>query len=384
MSQNSSRSRIVILADLPVWTLPNLSGFNPIFPFATWLEALIPEFESQDHLDLHWITFSKEASKPFTHSAFGQTIHVLPRYKKIVPMLSGYLFESRSVKRLIKKLEPDLVHAWGSEDTYGISGARCRSQMKLFTLQGCLTECVKRDPHSHPLMKLQAFYEKRTVRAYRYGTGESALAVDSLTTLNPNMATRLIDYGVSRDFFAAVRNPADTPTVLFAGTVCAPKGINELVKVFSRPDFRNLILEIAGEGSAVSAIRALALPNVKFLGRLTRPALIEAMERAWLLAIPTHADTGPSILKEARVVGLPVITTTAAGAAHYISTSGAGEVIAPGADDFLAEAILKITMSKLDCVSIGRRDWDEHRDLFDPAGAARNFASLYRELISGG
>ena len=373
--------RIAILADVPIGTFLEAEGFRrPRSHYATWLEALIPCFEKIEEVELHWICFSKEIQKPVEHQAFGQTFTILPRYKKLISILTAYHFETRRISKLLKKIGPDLVHAWGCEDAYGLAGARAKQYKKLFTLQGSLSECLKNEPNPKLLMKIQASFEKKTISAFSEGTGESAISTGHLERINPEMKTEVIDYGVDHDFFEAEWNPAESPTVLFAGTVNHPKGIQELIQVFEMAEFAEIRLEIAGEGVLLEELKGKNLKNVHFLGRLTRADLVKAMERAWLLAIPTHADTGPSVLKEARVVGLPVITTHEAGAAHYISGSMAGEVVQMGDVEGIAEAIQRIISSREGCLEIGRRKWSEHREIFDPSTAALNFSKLYQIL----
>ena len=165
------------------------------------------------------------------------------------------------------------------------------------------------------------------------------------------------------------------------GTVCTPKGIEELVTVIRKPEFSGVTLEIAGDGPLLAELKGKGIANVRCLGRLARPELIRAMERAWVLAMPTHADTGPSVIKEARVLGLPIVTTEAAGAAHYITHSEAGRVIPVGDVERLAKALKEITVSREACLEIGRTGWAEHREVFRPAAAVHKFADLYRALL---
>ena len=377
-----SKPRIAILADVPLGMLAGIEGFaKPTSHYATWLEALIPAFENVDDLDLHWITFSKEVRKITTRRALGQDFTILPRYKKLLSMVTAYCWETWKVARLLKEIAPDVIHAWGCEDVYGLAGARASHPAKLFTLQGCLSECLKNEPYPKTLMKLQASFERKTIRAFSNGIGESEISTGHLTRIHPEMKTEVIDYGVDRDFFDADWNPSEKPTVLFAGTVCGPKGIVELVEVMRKPEFAGVTLEIAGEGSLLEELKGKEISNVKCLGRLSRPVLVKAMERAWVLAIPTYADTGPSIVKEARVLGLPVVTTDAAGASHYISDSEAGRVIPVGEVESLAEALKEVTASREACIEIGRKGWSEHREVFRPTSAALKFADLYRALV---
>ena len=377
-----AKSCIVILADVPLGTLEGMVGFaKPTSHYATWLEALIPEFEKTDDLEIHWITFSKEVSEMTRHHVLGQTFTILPRYKKLFSMVTAYRWESFQVKKLLKKIKPDLIHAWGSEDAYGLTGARIKHPIKLFTLQGCLTECLRNEPKPKVLLKLQASFERKTIRSFSNGTGESRVSTRHLTRIHPEMKTEVIDYGVDKDFFEANWNPSKLPTVLFAGTVCHPKGIQELIEVIEKPEFSGMTLEVAGDGPLLEGFKQQGFVNVRFLGRLSRPDLIAAMERAWVLAMPTHADTGPSVIKEARVVGLPIVTTNAAGAAHYISDSKSGKVISVGDTEKLAVGLKEIMASRETCLEIGRKGWDEHREVFRPSTAAQKFANLYRDFI---
>jgi len=192
----------------------------------------------------------------------------------------------------------------------------------------------------------------------------------------------VIDYGVAPEFFKAQWNPSPEPIILFAGSLCTPKGIEELVEVFKQASFANVTLEVAGEGVLMEKLLHQKLPNLVLLGRLSRSALIQAMERAWVLAIPTHADTGPSVVKEARVIGLPIVTTDAAGAAHYVSNSGAGHVVPVNDPTSIALALQDLLQSRDFCQQVGQQGWEEHREIFRPFSAAEKFTELYRRRIS--
>lgn len=377
--------RIAILADVPHGRFKELEGFpEPTGHYTTWLEALIPEMEDLPELDIHWITMSKAVRGPVIRHALGQTFHILPRYRKLLSMATAYRFETRRILKEIRSIQPDLLHAWGTEDVYGIAAARSGFKPRIFTLQGCVGESVARDPAPHPLLRLQARFEPATIRSYCHATGESPVALSHLRRINPEIQIHQIDYGVSPDFFQAEWCPDDTPNVLFAGSLISPKGVHELVEVFQRPEFLHVILHLAGDGPLYETIEALRLPNLRLLGRLTRPELIAVMERAWCLVIPTHADTGPSVLKEARVVGLPVISTTAAGASSLVTEAGCGFVIPPGDTQQLTESIQNIVNDRDTCLRMGRAGWTDQRSQLHPSHTARIFAELYQEVLSEG
>lgn len=372
--------RIAIIANVPVWTLPGLENLHHNRHYATWLEPLIPAFERfSSEIDLHWITMCKETSHAIEHKAFGQTFHIMPRGRLSVSMATGYIGEILRIRQILTRLQPNLVHAWGSEDVCGLAGAFSGIPNRIFTLQGCFTEYVRLLGGS-ALFRLQACYERPSVRRYGIGTAESPTAAELLLEMNPGMRVDLVDYGVSRDFFDSRWVPAEDPELVFVGGICERKGILDLIQVAKHQHLSHIKFSILGEGPLRSALEALSTPNVEWLGKCSRQEVIQHLSKAWALVIPTYADTGPTVIKEARVVGLPVITTTSAGASSYVTESGCGVVITSGDQDALAEGILKVCATRDECMRIGQAGWADHRIVLQPNTTAEKFVSLYREL----
>ena len=370
---------ILILADVPIWTLPGLEQFQRSGPQATWLKSLVPEFENASGLDLHWAVFSKEVKHPLVHKVYGQTFHVFPRWKKMVSMLSAYLWEVRELQKLCNKLKPDVLHAWGSEDVYGWAGSRLKLDgAKLFTLQGCLSELGKMGGST--LFRVQAFYEKPTIQRFQNATAETPQAAKLLLGIHPELKIEVIDYGVDQIFHDQKWNPCEKPILIWVGTVTALKGIREVVKAFSSEVLKHVQLQIVGEGNLENEMRELSSENVEWLGKLGREEVAARLSRAWGLLLPTYLDTGPTVVKEARVVGLPVITTTAAGASCYIDDGKSGFVLEPKNAQSIIDSVLSLTQSKEECIKMGLYQWCETKELLKSASTAEAFVELYNSM----
>jgi glycosyltransferase involved in cell wall biosynthesis len=374
--------RVLVLADVPIWTLPGLERFARTGPYATWLKSLVPEFEGAGGLELHWVVFSKEVDHPFTHRVWGQSFHVLPRWKKLLSMVSGYHFEVRRIQSVCDEVEPDLIHAWGSEDVYGWACRNLRfGGARLFTLQGCLTEYL-RIIGGGGLFRLQAAYEKPTIRSFSVATAESPQAADLLRAIQPEIDVTIIDYGVDQLFHDQEWSPCREPTLVWVGAVTSRKGILDAVEAFSRSELSHVKLQIVGEGDLLEEMRQKATANVEWLGKLDRIEVAAKLAGAWGFLMPTHADTGPTVVKEARVVGLPVITTTAAGASCYIEDGRSGHVIEPGDVDAMVEGVRNLSSSLDRCLEMGRFHWQETRSSLRSEATAAAFADLYRRLVT--
>lgn len=373
--------RIAILANVPVWTLPGLDHLKHDNHYSTWLEPLVPAFAAHKDLEIYWITMCKETDRDLTHRAHGQTFHILRRGSKAIQMATGYLRETLRIRKVIREIQPDIVHAWGSEDAYGIAGSFSGVESRIFTLQGCLTEYLRLIGGSF-LFRLQTLYELPTVKRYRYATAESPGAKEILKKLNPALNISLVEYGIGPSFFKAEWNPAEKPEIIFIGSIVRRKGIEDLIAAAADPKLAHINFKIAGSGELRGALEAISTPNVEWLGQCDRNEVIRRLESAWALVMPTYSDTGPTVLKEARVIGLPVITTTGAGASSYLENGKNGYIVEPGDRAALVNAIGKLCVSRDHVITAGQHRWEEQRIQLHPKATADNFCSLYRRIAS--
>lgn len=70
------------------------------------------------------------------------------------------------------------------------------------------------------------------------------------------------------------------------------------------------------------------------------------MSQAWCLVHLSKADTGPTVVKEARVMGLPVILTDACGSKQYVEHNKSGFIVSPCDIESIVKSVLYIIESK--------------------------------------
>jgi glycosyltransferase involved in cell wall biosynthesis len=106
------------------------------------------------------------------------------------------------------------------------------------------------------------------------------------------------------------------------------------------------------------------------------------LQAAWAFVLPTRGDTSPNSVKEARVIGLPVITTRHGGQAGYIIDGVNGRIVDPLDARHLAAALADV-MGGLDRArELGAGRHAEDRAYLRPERTAEGFAAIYRELLS--
>ncbi len=130
--------------------------------------------------------------------------------------------------------------------------------------------------------------------------------------------------------------------ILALGSGFHTKGLDRTIQALSAlPE--HCCLLVAGQDKA-TRFQALAQrlglkERVQWLGgRDDVPALLQAAD---LLAHPARAENTGTILLEAAVAGLPAVASDACGYAHYLSESGAGEVVAEPFEQAAYEAVLR-------------------------------------------
>lgn len=380
MENQSHHPTLVILADMPLGRLLPDEYQHHDHSLTPWIYALFDELKHQKVYNIHWITLKKYVSSHVIHRLKEQTIHILPDPSLAVGLLTGHLIASRRIHRLLCSLNPSIVHAWGIELSYAKA---CINQTcsRLLSYQGSLHAYCQRSNMSF-LPRLQAFWEKQTAPAYQHITCESPWAAECVRKINPHAHIHLIDYGVEDEFKEKERTPSVRPSCVFAGTLTERKGFAFLIEAFKHPSLAHVDLYIAGNGDLRTMLDSDIPPNIHWLGSLSRQQLRQQLETAWCLVIPTLADTGPTIVKEARYMGLPVITTTEAGSKQYIENGKSGYVIPIKDSEALRQAVLAVTESMDKSLAMGKHGLHEIRETLSIRKTSQQFMEVYKMLLA--
>jgi glycosyltransferase involved in cell wall biosynthesis len=372
--------RIAILAVFPLHVIPGLEGYPPRGHYATWLPQLCQAFAAQSEFELHWIFTTRQVPAMEPIRWLNQTFHPLHVPGRL-RMLRGFRADVRAIRARLKEIQPALVHAWGTEDCCGLAAAGAGYPW-LLSMQGLLGEYVKRSP-MHPFVQLQALYERYVFSRAREISVESKWGRDVLTRRAPRAHLHLVEYGVPALFYETTWAPDPArPRALFIGTPEPRKGIEDAVRAFADPRLAQTELHIVGDrgSSYAQKLERESPPNIRWLGKKSREETAEALRQAWCLVLPTRADTSPNVVKEARVVGLPVVTTPHGGQSDYIHHGENGYLVEPGDIPALGDALSRLLGNYELTREMGARHWPEQREHFRPEQTAERFLQLYRQL----
>lgn len=377
----AGRPRVLVFAASPLASLKRRVLGRSEGQIVTWLSQVAEEFSRAEDLDLVWVAIEPGGSETSVEKSHNQTFIRLAHPKISFDLALGYRIVKHRVARLLALLKPDLVHAWGTErlESAVTEVANCPS---ILSMQGIITRyaSIGSLPGTWQWRAI-AKAEPRWVKAATVVTSESQWGLDQLRVLGRTERTHQVEYGVHPSFYDLQWNPdpAD-PVLLYAGSIDKRKGVDVMVEAAARHPRRRWRLEIAGDGELRAELEARKVPGITWLGSIDWKTLQEKLTKAWGFILPTRADTSPNAVKEARVVGLPVITTPHGGQAGYVLDGQNGWIIEPLEADALAAACERLTQSFETATRMGATRHEFDRDYFQPKRTADAFLALYRQL----
>lgn len=366
---------IALLAPFPLWLVDGAyrqAGWHS----ATWLVALREMLEDADAYEIHWITFWRRGFRRRVFRYGKQTFHVLPAYSLSYAQKTGYIHARMQVKRELARIRPDIVHAWGTENRYAVSGAGFKGK-KILSMQGMLTACVQRAPMA-PFVCRQSRHEAEWMSAYDVVTSESEWGIERVRELAPSARTFRWEYAVRTPFFLASRQLSETPVCLFGGSDIPVKDLDTAIAAFADPSLSHVRLLLAGP----SAQQRPHLPaNVQALGGVSQEKLMELLGACWCLVHPSVADTSPNMVKEARVMGVPAVVTTECGGKQYVENGQSGFVIQPRDVAGLIEAVKVICASRDTAERMGQHGQNACREALSRETMMKVLCCLYEDLL---
>lgn len=369
---------IAILADFPLFKV------HAAYPqkgwyYQVWLLSLYQAFRRCAEYEVHWLVYRRRMWRYRCFSAGGQTFHVLPAMQGTLSQYLGYRTDIASALSVLQEIQPDIVHAWGTETRYAVAAAAYRGKAcKILSMQGILTAYLARSPMPAYYHR-QVRFEVPSMERFDYITAESEWGCARCREMVP--AARIVpwEYAVHPEFFAASRCLSEHPVCVLAGTAEPIKNLHTAIEAFSRPELAHVELLLAGADPA----RFPNLPpNIRALGGVEHERMVQLLSGAWGLVHPSLADTSPNIVKEARVMGLPVVVSDDCGGAQYVVHGRSGFIMRPTDTDAMVQGVLQMTRDRETSLRMGACGQEECRRALSAETMEAGLKQLYAAAMS--
>lgn len=352
----------------------------------TWHRVLWGELREDPRFVFHIVTMTKHVREDVSWTVGNTTFHVV-KTRGGFRAPSYFWYDTLLVRRLVQRLCPDVIHAWGTERGAALVAARLGLPY-LVTIQGLMSWYVRVVPPGW-YDRLAALVEHRVFKLAPLVTTESRFAYDFIKRIAPELRVEQVEHAPTGLFHRLCREPARAPVrFLYVGAMNARKGFDTLLRALDQLGL-DTAWELAVTGQAdhpyaqslKPGLSAETWSRIRFLGDLKAEAVAAELSRALLLVFPTRADTSPNAVKEAAVAGVPVVGTSVGGIPDYITHGKNGLLVDPGNPEAFAAAVREALNHPL----FGRGLVDEDtllrvRAYLSPETMAARFSALYEEL----
>jgi glycosyltransferase involved in cell wall biosynthesis len=165
--------------------------------------------------------------------------------------------------------------------------------------------------------------------------------------------------------------------VLYVGRLDPEKGLDVLFDAVRTLDADVVLVGVGGDAER---LRSIAPENVRFAGWQDRDQLVPWYAAADIFVLPSLSEPWGMVLNEAAAAALPIVATTAAGAAFELVDEGVnGFRVAPGDATALRRALRELGDNRALRETAGRRS-AELADSHRPEDWARSVADIVRSL----
>jgi len=356
--------------------------------FGTAPNALFQGFAALPNLEVHILSCTQQPMSSPPKLAENIWFHSLD-VPKIGWLRTAYAGCILAVRKELKKIQPDIVHAQGTERDCAIS-AVFQSIPKILTIHGNIRAITKLHRHS-PLSfwgiqsQLEAFCLPRfagVICISKY-TQQQVSALANKTWLLPNATENL--------FFESRPTAVDSstpPLVLVVANVDSRKNQNALIQALdplaNKLKFIVKFYGRCGEDSYGKEFRSLleTRPWCFWGGMIDRENLRNEFARATALVLPTREDNCPMVVLEAQASGVPVIASNVGGVPDLIEDGVTGLLTNPELPSTTPFALEKILTDKALAARIAEGGRKQALARYHPNVIATRHVEIYREVLS--
>lgn len=158
----------------------------------------------------------------------------------------------------------------------------------------------------------------------------------------------LLSLGVTKE----VKKTVTRKRILYVGNVSVDKGVGDLVEAVSRLLRKGFNIEVYCVGPIVDEFLVYDTDHrINFVGKKNKRQLTEFYLSADVFVFPSYTEGSSLATYEAMAVGLPIVTTTAAGS--LIENGKDGIVVSPGNVESIVDGIQTLLTDGKKCAELG-------------------------------
>jgi glycosyltransferase involved in cell wall biosynthesis len=176
--------------------------------------------------------------------------------------------------------------------------------------------------------------------------------------------------------------------ILFVGQINRIKNVSLLIQAFKKLSAKrsDLLLLIVGEGPRREFMQNLVnrldlRRKVRFIGRVPYNNMFKVYSVSDVLALPSHYENSPSVIKEALACGIPVVSTDVGDAKDIITDPRIGQIVESRTPESFAKGLITaIDIIERDLERV-KRECRRKAELYDFRRIAKQHVELYKTVL---
>lgn len=301
----------------------------------------------------------------------------------------------------IRKFKPDVIH-FASPLPIGISAVIISKLFKIplvSTYHTLLSETLPPLPPFNSINKILTINNRKDIlknfiwdsskKIYDYCDviiAPTKMIKDELSKHDHKSEIVVISNGIDTKKFSYKLNRKATFKIIYVGRTSFEKNIDVVIKVFNTllSSIPNVILEIIGDGPAMSSLKKLAKElkiskKIIFRGFVSRDKLPEYYHQSDIFVTASEMEVQPLTIMEAMSCGLPVVGVNRGGVSSLVRDNRNGYLVEPDEFEKMSNKMIKILKDNILRTKFGK----ESRLLAEQESYARSIEKLekiYRRL----
>lgn len=363
----------------------------------TWLVNLAEEICLNKDIELHIITHSSAVVN--TQLVYQNNIHFhviryafpltnkgFPNYFRydILSLYSGFINEASNI---IYKLNPDIIHAHGTENAYALTAIKFKIP-SIVSIQGIMKDYCKISNSFNDY--LQSKLEELSIKKLKNFGCRTDYDKNFINKINKGCSVYYLPEAINKNFFKMNWSNPNNQSLIFVGNIQYRKGIEDLlaaIKLIKRT-INTIKLFIIGDGTKkyLEFLSKLVLQlkienNVGFVGKKNSKDVVNLLSIGKIFVLPSYADNSPNSLAEAMAVGIPSIVTNIGGIPSMITDRFDGILVPPKEPEVLAAEIIKLLNDNELQMFLSKNSRATAYNRNYPSIVAKQTLSVYNEII---
>lgn len=348
--------------------------------------------QKQAGLDVELVTIAHKAKRDLVTEIEGVRVHFLRTFHPY-RHFTGFAIDRIRMGNYIRKLNPDVVHAHGTEETFALAAIHSHRPFCI-TAQGLYFQIIptlsKPIPlHARVFRILEDWAWKRT----HFAIAKSEYVRDALQAAYPQLELALIPNTYEADLDHPI--PQEKPQhIAFVGLIDYRKGFHVIVEAMKTlaPHNPNLVFHVFGnkqegqgteyERTQVAQLRSLLGERLILHGRIPSTALFEHLDTCRCLIAPSFEEMFGNQLIEALMCGCHGIVTDQTALAENVRRFGNGHIVDKGDAMGIVQAVQAVFQVPYDPLE-AEKARANIRASMSPAAVAAKHAAFYEHIIHG-